>query len=295
VHALITGGLGFVGRHLEEHLRAHGDSVTVVDLETDVTDLEAVSAAVLAAKPDAIYHLAALAHVGDSWRDPSRVLAVNVIGTSNVLAAARVVDPQIAVLVVSSAEVYGIVSPDELPLTEESPVAPASPYAASKAAAEQVALQAARGFGQRVIVARPFNHIGPGQAPTFAVPAFAKRIAEAKATNQKTLSVGNLSTRRDFTDVRDVVVAYRLMIESGTSGGIYNVASGREVAMSEIVATLEELAGISLELVTDAELVRPVDIPVLRGDASLLASETGWAPTWELRQTLEDVLRSFVS
>ncbi len=237
-----------------------------------------------------IYHLAALSNVGESWNDPSEVLRVNVLGTAAVLAAARAMPSSPTVVVVSSAEVYGIVGPDDLPLTEQAPVAPATPYAASKAAAEQVALQACRGFGQRVMVVRPFNHIGPGQAPTFAVSALARRIVEARATGSRELSVGNLSARRDFTDVRDVVRAYRLLAERGAPGEIYNVCSGQDVAIADIAEQLRTLAGAELELVTDPDLLRPVDVPVLRGSRALLEQTTGWQPEIALDDTLQSVL-----
>jgi len=293
VRALITGGNGFVGHHLAAHLKAQGDEVVAIDMEVDVTDPAAVAQAVTEAAPEVIYHLAALSHVGDSWSDPSKVLSVNVIGTANVLAAARQIDGDPLTIVISSAEVYGIVAPSELPLTELSEVRPASPYAASKAAAEQVALQATRGFGQRVIVVRPFNHVGPGQPPVFAVPALAKRIVDAMAEGRTSLSVGTLTTRRDFTDVRDVVAAYRLLATRGTSGEVYDVCSGVDVEIAEIADRLLALAGTSLTLETDPSLIRPVDIPVLRGDATKLIEATGWAPVIPLDVTLADVLASF--
>jgi GDP-4-dehydro-6-deoxy-D-mannose reductase len=221
------------------------------------------------------------------------VLKVNVLGTAELLAAARALQTSPTVLVVSSAEVYGVVRPDQLPLGEDTPTAPATPYAASKLAAEAVALQAWRGYRQNVIVVRPFNHIGPGQSPNFAVPALAKRIVEARRLGADSLRVGTLTTRRDFTDVRDVVVAYRLLIERGVPGTVYNVCSGQDVAISEVAAHLLSLAGAELELVTDPELVRPVDVPVLRGDASLLRAATGWHPTIPLATTLADVLTSW--
>lgn len=293
MRALITGGNGFVGHHLAAHLKAQGDEVVAIDMEVDVTDPAAVAQAVTEAAPEVIYHLAALSHVGDSWSDPSKVLSVNVIGTANVLAAARQIDGDPLTIVISSAEVYGIVAPGELPLTELSEVRPASPYAASKAAAEQVALQATRGFGQRVIVVRPFNHVGPGQPPVFAVPALAKRIVDAMAEGRTSLSVGTLTTRRDFTDVRDVVAAYRLLATRGTSGEVYDVCSGVDIEIAEVANRLLALAGTSLTLETDPSLIRPVDIPVLRGDATKLIEATGWAPVIPLDVTLADVLASF--
>jgi GDP-4-dehydro-6-deoxy-D-mannose reductase len=290
VRALITGGKGFVGTWLADHLRRCGDEVTAIDIETDIADQAALDPVVAAAAPDAVYHLAARTHVGESWKVPAEVLRVNVLGTAAVLAAARQVPGDPKVLVVSSAEIYGSVRPEQLPLDELAPVAPVTPYAASKAAAEQVALQAWRGYQQPVVVVRPFNHVGPGQAPTFAVSALARRIVEARRVGAGTLAVGTLSTRRDFTDVRDVVQAYRLLVEHGEPGGVYNVCSGHDVAVSEVASRLLELAGADLELVTDPELVRPVDVPVLRGDPALLEAATGWKPAIPLDDTLGDVL-----
>jgi len=290
VRAFVTGGGGFVGRHLVEHLRLAGDIVTSVDLDVDVADSDAIAAAVVAARPDAIYHLAALSHVGDSWESPTEVLRVNVLGTAEVLAAARRLPKPPLVLVVSSAEVYGAVQPDDLPIDESAPVQPMSPYAASKAAAEQLALQAWRGYGQPVVVVRPFNHIGPGQGPSFAVSALAKRIVEAQRSGARSIPVGTLTARRDFTDVRDVVRAYRSLVLEGKRGEVYNVCSGRDVAVFEIAQRLCELAGAEVEMVTDPSLVRVVDLPVLRGDSHRLAADTGWKPEIGLDQTLADVL-----
>jgi GDP-4-dehydro-6-deoxy-D-mannose reductase len=293
MRALITGGKGFVGHWLAAHLKDCGDEVVVVDVETDVADGPALRRVVLEAAPEAIYHLAALTHVGESWDNPSKVLRVNVIGTAELLAAARALAEPPTLLVVSSAEVYGVVRPEQLPLSEAAPPAPATPYAASKLAAEAVALQAWRGYGQPVVVVRPFNHIGPGQSPNFAVPALAKRIVEARKSGARSLRVGTLTTRRDFTDVRDVVLAYRQLIQRGAPGSIYNVCSGTDVAISDVAAQLLSLARADLELVTDPALVRPVDVPVLRGDASFLHSATGWSPSIPLATTLADVLASW--
>jgi GDP-4-dehydro-6-deoxy-D-mannose reductase len=293
MRALITGGKGFVGHWLAAHLKDAGDDVVVIDIETDISDGPALRKVVVDAAPEAIYHLAAMTHVGESWENPSQVLQVNVLGTAELLAAARALPHPPTVLVVSSAEVYGVVSPGQLPLTETTPTAPATPYAASKLAAEAVALQAWRGYHQPVLVVRPFNHIGPGQSANFAVPALAKRIVEARKAGTRSLRVGTLTTRRDFTDVRDVVVAYRLLIEHGVPGTIYNVCSGRDVAISDVADELLALADAQLELVLDPDLVRPVDVPVLRGDAGLLEATTGWRPSIPLATTLADVLASW--
>lgn len=291
MRSLITGGRGFVGTWLAEYLREQGDEVVAIDYEVDVTDPVALLEAVTAAAPDAIYHLAALTHVGDSWKDPLQVLQVNVIGTAALLAAARQCGTDPRVLVTSSAEVYGAVTdPSLMPLDELTPTAPLTPYAASKLAAEALIGQAFRGHGQEVIVVRPFNHIGPGQTPNFAVPALAKRIVEADGRGDSSISVGNLAARRDFTDVRDVVKAYRMLIDSGTPGEVYNVCSGHDVAIEEIATTLLRLAGTSLEFKTDPALTRPVEVPVLRGDPTRLQHATGWKPEIPLDQTLADVL-----
>ncbi|MHB8219229.1 MAG: GDP-mannose 4,6-dehydratase [Acidimicrobiales bacterium] len=291
MRALITGGSGFVGTWLAAHLREHGDEVVSIDIETDIADQTALDPVVADAAPEAIYHLAARTHVGESWEDPGEVLRVNVLGTAAVLAAARRLRKAPTVLVVSSAEVYGVVAPDQLPITEDAPVSPATPYAASKAAAEQIAFQAWRGYAQPVVVVRPFNHVGPGQAPIFAVPALARRITEATRAGTKSLRVGTLTTRRDFTDVRDVVKVYRLLVERGETGTVYNVCSGTDVAISEVAERLLELSGADLKLVVDPDLVRPVDVPVLRGSPERVARVTGWKPTIPLDETLRDVLR----
>ncbi len=289
MRALVTGGRGFVGRWLAEHLEAEGDEVAVIDRETDVTEPEALAEALGRFRPDAIYHLAALTHVGASWDAPLEVLRVNVLGTASVLAAARRLGDPLT-LVVSSAEVYGAVRAEDLPVGESQPLAPLSPYAASKAASEQVALQAWRGFGQRVVVARPFNHIGPGQPPAFAVSALARRIAEARRHGRETLAVGNLSARRDFTDVRDVVRAYRLLVLHAEGGEVVNVCTGHDVAIAEVADRLLEAAGADLRFEIDPSLLRPVDVPVVRGSPARLQAITGWKPEVPLDETLRDVL-----
>jgi GDP-4-dehydro-6-deoxy-D-mannose reductase len=270
-------------------LQTAGDEVTAPHAdEMDVTDAAAVAKAVAAARPDAVYHLAGFAHVGQSWDRPDEVFRVNAEGTLHVLEAARSLATVPRVLVVSSAEVYGRVGPGDVPLSEDAPVRPVSPYAASKAAAELLAVQAFLGRGVPAVVARPFNHTGPGQSPAFVVPAFARRIAEASAGG--VLRVGNLTPRRDITDVRDVVRAYRLLVERGEPGGVYNVCSGTDVAIAELVQRLLAMSGKDLRVEEDPDLMRPVDVPVLRGDPARIQAATGWRPEIPLDQTLADVL-----
>jgi GDP-4-dehydro-6-deoxy-D-mannose reductase len=207
-----------------------------------------------------------------------------------VLEAARHCVSSPTVLLTSSAEVYGAVQPGDLPLTEDSPLLPVSPYAASKVAAEYLGVQAHLGQHTPVVRARAFNHVGPGQSPAFVVSALAKRIVEAERAGSKELSVGNLRPRRDFTDVRDVVRAYRLLVLHGEAGEVYNVCSGEDVAIEDVAGRLLAIAGTDLELVVDSSLERPADVPVLRGDASRLRSATGWRPEIPLDTTLRAIL-----
>jgi GDP-4-dehydro-6-deoxy-D-mannose reductase len=291
VRAFVTGGDGFVGKWLIEHLHASGDTVTAPT--TDITDDSAIAAAVAGAAPDVIYHLAAVSNVGESWGAPARTFAVNATGSLNVIEAARVLDPMPTVLLVCSAEVYGRVTEADLPLTEDRPLRPVSPYAASKVAAEFVGLQAFLAHGLPVIRVRAFNHIGPGQLPSFVVSSVAQQIAEAATTGESVVRVGNLTARRDYTDVRDVVRAYRLLVQRGTPGEVYNVCSGSAVAVQDIAERLVRIAGVDLRVEVDPERVRSIEVPTLRGDNGRLVAATGWAPQFDLDQTLADVLASW--
>jgi GDP-4-dehydro-6-deoxy-D-mannose reductase len=290
VRALVTGASGFVAGWLMRHLQSCGDDIIAVDESIDIADGPALTAKLVESAPDVVYHLAAFSHVGQSWQQPGETFRVNAVGTLELLQAAIACERPPRVLLVGSAEVYGTVSPEELPLTEDSPLRPVSPYAASKVAAEYLGVQAFLGHGLPVIRIRAFNHIGPGQNANFAVPAFARRIVEAQARGQHALAVGNVSARRDFTDVRDVVRAYRMLAEQGRAGEAYLVCSGQDVSIEDIARRLLRLAGADLELVVDPELFRPVEVPVLVGDPSRIAAATGWKPEYDLDQTLADVL-----
>jgi GDP-4-dehydro-6-deoxy-D-mannose reductase len=292
VRALITGGRGFVGTHLQQHLRECGDEVSVIDRDVDVTDPAALTTAVARARPDVVYHLAAMTSVADSWSRPAKFTRVNVLGTAHVVDAAREVVPDGRVVLVSSSEVYGVVSAEELPLVETSPTRPANPYSTSKLEAELVAREAVRSHHQSVIVARPFNHIGPGQSTHFVVPALAQRMLDATDQGRHFIMVGDLSTRRDFSDVRDVVRAYRLLAQWGRPGEVYNVASGHDIALSDVADELRRRINPGLEMLVDPELLRPVEVPVSRGSFAKLHEATGWEPTYTLAQSLDDVIAS---
>ena len=288
--SLVTGADGFVGRHLLEHLTASGDEVVGVDRERDVTDVSSVRAMLEDVQPDAIYHLAALTAVGASWSNPVEYTRVNVLGTKNVLDVAHDVVPTASVVLVSSADVYGVVRPEDLPLVESFRVAPANPYASSKVEAEHVAHDAVRERQQRVVIARPFNHVGPGQSTDFVVPAIANRLLQAVDDGVDEIVVGDLSTRRDFSDVRDVVRAYRLLIEHGVSGEVYNIASGVDVGLFDIAQRLVAAIAPLVRLVTDESLIRPVEVPVSCGSYEKIRRATKWRPIITLDTSLHDVI-----
>ena len=290
--ALVTGARGFVGTHLMAHLEAAGDDAVATDRtidDLDILDAPALLQLFRKVQPEVVYHLAGAADVGGSWDTPGATFRANAEGTLNVLWAARETGVE-RVLAVGSADVYGKVTPEDLPLTEESPLRPVSPYAASKVASDAVAYQAFLGHGQQVVRTRPFNHLGPGQSDRFVAPALAARVAANERSGEQVLKAGNLSPQRDFTDVRDVVRAYRLMVEKGTSGEVYNVCSGTAVAISDLAEQLIAMATVPMRLEADPDLQRPVDIPVLRGDASRLRADTGWQPQIPLATTLADLL-----
>lgn len=293
MRAFLTGAAGFVGGFLARHLEACGDEVAALAPGVDVRDGERVAAALAEAAPEVVYHLAALTHVGRSWAAPEETFSVNALGTLSLLEAARQLVVPPSVVLVSSSEVYG--SGDGSPLPESSPLVPVSPYAASKVAAEYLGVQAVAGRGLRVVRARPFNHVGPGQSEAFVVSALARRIAEAEQAGGGIVRVGNLSPRRDVTDVRDVVRAYRLLAERGVAGEVYNVCGGQALAVSELLERLVELARCPIEVVPDPALARPVDVPVLLGDPTRLTELTGWSPVTGIDQTLADVLEHWRS
>jgi GDP-4-dehydro-6-deoxy-D-mannose reductase len=291
VRALVTGAAGFVGRHLVPHLRAMGDEVTGVDRQPgpDLLEPDRLREFVLDVRPDAVYHLGGHSDVGGSWAVPLDTFRANAEGTLNVLQACIKAEVP-RVLVISSADVYGRVNLSELPLTEDSPLRPVSPYAASKVGADYLALQAWLGYRLETVRVRAFNHLGPGQTNRFVAPALAERIALNEVEGGEVVPVGNLTPRRDFTDVRDVVRAYRLLAQEAEPGEAYNVCSGREIAVSELADRLVAMAAREMRLEEDAHLQRPVDVPVLRGDYTKLHKATNWEPEITIEETLGDIL-----
>lgn len=283
MRVLVTGAGGFVGRHLARRLAAEGDRVTGtvwgeslelpgVELhEVDVRDREAVARLLGRARPEVVVHLAGLSHVGQSWERPGCYFRVNTLGTENVLRAAG----DARVILASSADVYGAVPEAEQPIGEDRPVEPATPYGLTKAAAERLAFALA---GSRAVVVRSFNLIGPGQAPTFALPSFAAQLAAVRRGEaEPVLKVGNLSARRDFVHVEAAARAYALLARDGEGGSVYNLASGRGVAIREALDALLRVSGVEARIETDPERFRPVDLPLLAGDPSRLRA-LGWEP-----------------
>lgn len=305
MRVLVTGAAGFVGSHLLSFLRGEAVEVFGMDLPgtrvasgegvtgiaADMNDPEAAGRVIEEAAPDRIIHLAGQPSVHRSWAEPGETLRTNILGIVNLLDAARERGLQPAVLVVGSAEEYGLVEPSQIPLVETTPLRPSSPYAVSKVAQAALARLYGPAGGMRVVLARTFNHTGPGRGALFAESSFARQIAEIEAgLKPPALMVGNLEAVRDFTDVRDVVRAYWALLGSGAAGAVYNVCSGRGWSIREMLDMLLEHARANIEVRVDPERLRPSDIPVLVGDPSELRAVTGWEPRVPLRVTLADLL-----
>jgi GDP-4-dehydro-6-deoxy-D-mannose reductase len=293
VKAVVTGARGFVGRHLVGHLTDQGTEVVSLDVDdsqpVDITDADAVARRIAAESPDVVYHLAARSHVGASWTDGDLLVRANVDGTRAVVDAC-VAAGVARVLVVGSAEQYGAVDPDAIPVDERTECRPITPYGKSKVAAEAVALDAYRTSGLSVVCTRAFNHTGPGQSSAFLVPGLASRIVAAERDGADEIRLGNGDPVRDFSDVRDVVRAYALLADRGVGGETYNVCSGHGVRVGDLADRLVGRARHPLRIVTATDLVRAVDVPVLVGDPSKLVAATGWQPEHSLDDTLDAVL-----
>ena len=311
MRVLITGISGFVGRHLAEHaLAAHPDAELfglqrwrsapppesgsggrVRLLEGDLLDLPSLQRALRTARPDAIFHLAASSSVAGSWDAPAEMIQVNVMGTLHLLEAVRQLDLGAPVVLACSAESYGLARAEELPIREEQPFRPVSPYGVSKAAVDLLGFQYHQTFRLRTVRMRFFNHCGPRQSSRFVISSLARQVAEVEAgLRPPRIVVGNLDARRDFVDVRDAARAYWLAAERCAAGEAYNVASGRARSIREVLDALLSLSGSAVEVDFDPARTRPSEIGVLVGDASRFRAATGWAPEIPLERTLADTL-----
>lgn len=307
MRVLITGIGGFAGSFLAEHLLECGypvwgivrsDAGHAAHLEdrvqlrtADVVERDGVRKVLEEARPERVYHLAAQAFVPTSWDAPWETLETNVRGQLNVFLALLELDLPARVLVVGSNEEYGAIRPEALPLDEATPFRPNSPYAVSKIAQDMLGLQYWESHDVHAVRVRPFNHIGPRQSPQFVAASFAKQIAEIEAgVRPPVLKVGNLDAKRDFTDVRDVVRAYHLVLERGDPGEVYNVGSGEAHSVQELLDILVEASSVDVRVEPDPTRMRPSDVPVSYADISKITSVVGWEPRISFEESVRSVL-----
>lgn len=306
--AFITGISGFAGSFLAELLLTEGLEVHGTHISSDTKNIEHIKSriqlhrvdllekekiqkCISEVQPDMVYHLAALTSPAESFSSPETVVINNVTAQIHLLEALRLYANTPRIMIISSAEVYGIVNSSDLPISESVELRPGSPYAVSKIAQDYLGLQYFLSYGMDIIRVRPFNHIGPRQSASFVVSSFAKQIAEAeKSKNGKEILVGNLDAKRDFTDVRDMVRAYLLLAQKGESGEVYNIGSGLSHKISDILGKLVSLSYEKIETKVDPSRMRPSDVPDIRSDNTKIKNLTNWEPTIPLDQTLKDTL-----
>lgn len=308
--ALITGVTGFAGSHLADLLIADGnfevwglrrwrsrlENVAHLEgrlrlLEGDITDARSMAETIGAARPDYIFHLAAQSFVPASWREPDATLTTNIRGQLNLLEAVRTAHLPCRIQIAGSSEEYGLAHPHELPITEDSPLRPLSPYAVSKVAQDNLAYQYGRSYGLDIVRTRGFNHTGPRRGELFVCSNFARQVAEVEAgLRAPMIEVGNLDARRDFTDVRDTVRGYLLALQKGQAGDVYNICSGEDIRIGDVLELLCAMAKVKVEIREDPDRLRPSDVPVLRGSAAKFRAVTGWEPRIPFARTMVDLL-----
>ena len=308
--SLIIGGAGFVGAYLVRHLmndlgqdvvvtkmprelvKVDGvdmNSIQVCDL--DILQKKSIVALFREIRPDYIYHLAAQSSVSVSWKNPALTVDVNVKGGVNILEALRELEDKPRVLFIGSGEEYGHILPGETPIKEGNVPRPGNIYAATKVCQNMLAKIYADAYGLDVMMVRAFNHIGPNQLPLFVVADFCKQVAEIEAGNREpVMKVGNLSAKRDFTDVRDVVRAYALLMKAGCAGETYNIGSGHAIAIEDILKQILDHSSVEIRVEVDPERLRPVDVPIIEADTTKVYEATGWKPEISLEQTIRETL-----
>lgn len=295
--ALITGSEGFVGKYLRAELEAHGYDVTGLDLApgektvaVNLLEAEKIEALLAETKPEVIFHLAGQANVGLSWKKPAMTMEINLIAAVNLMEAARKYCPGCAIVLVGSSDEYGNLKEKGQLVSEETPLQPVTPYAISKIAQEQTGQAYARAYGMRICMTRSFNHGGAGQKTGFMIPDFAQGIVKVERGEEDAVCVGNLVSKRDFTHVKDIVRAYRLIAEKGKAGEIYNVGSGKTYSAQEVLDRLIAMAKAPVAVKQDPARMRPSDTPVICCDHSKLTRDTGWEPEIPLDVILKDTL-----
>ena len=300
--ALVTGSEGFVGKYLRAELEGHGYDVTGLDLAAgektaavDLLDAGATEELIAALQPEVIFHLAGQADVGKSWKIPAKTFEINVIAAVNLMEAVRKHCPESTMVLVGSSDEYGNLRAAGASVSEETPVNPMTPYAISKIAQERMGQAYARAYGMRICMTRSFNHGGAGQRTGFMIPDFAAGIVKVERGEAEAVSVGNLASKRDFTHVKDIVRAYRLIAEKGKAGEIYNVGTGETHSAQEVLDRLIAKASCQVPVRQDPARMRPSDTPVIRCDRSKLTGDTGWEPEHSLDEILEDTLAYYRS
>ena len=304
MRSLIIGGAGFVGEYLAKHLAALGQEVFVTKIpaqqtapagtavyDLDILEQDRILEVLQEIQPDAVFHLAAQSSVAVSWSNPQMTADINIKGSINLLEVLCRYEKHPRVLLVGSGEEYGQIRLQETPVCEENPLRPGNLYAVTKACQNMVGRIYAQAYGMDLIMVRPFNHIGPNQSPVFVAADFCRQAAQIEmGKKEPVIRVGNLSARRDFTDVRDVVRAYALLAEKGLAGETYNIGSGHAVAIREILTMILEQSAAQIRVEVDEKKLRPVDVPVMEADISKLQEATGWEPQIRLEQTVGDML-----